>query len=186
LQLNLGVGWTEQVSLMDVCAELTLRIVRAAQEALNPRSSLVGWFFFPAHRQISWSDANQALASASKPLIVAPLVEPGSIAVWSIDTLESSDRKRLEYEFANQRQYFREKLEMLGLNDSDHVETPDGEFRVTVAEFRGWSAEYSIPIGIGMSRSPTPNTARLLIRPPGGGGPPVGWIDVRRPANEEL
>ena len=171
---------------MDACAELTLRLARAAQEALNPRSSLVDWFFFPTHRRRNWSDAAKELAGARKPAVVAPLLEPGSIALWSLDELPSLDRSRVEREFANQRDYLSGKLESLNLKDEDHVETPDGEFRIVVADFRRWAAEYSIAVGIGMAASPNPRTGRILIRPPGGGGPPVGWVESSRPANGQL
>jgi hypothetical protein len=65
----------------------------------------------------------------------------------------------------------------LALDDTDQIETPDGTFSVTVAELRQWATEYAVPVGIGMTASPVPRKGRILIRPPGGGGPPVGWIE---------
>jgi hypothetical protein len=166
---------------MDTCAELTLRLVRAGQEALNPVSSMLDWDFFPEHQHATWSQAREILTQAAKPLIVAPLLESGSVAIWSVAALQPQHRAALEPEFANQCQYVNEKLAALALEDTDHVETPDGTFTLTVAEFRQWAAQYAIHVGIGMTASQVPRTGRILIRPPGGGRP-VGWID--RPANE--
>lgn len=162
---------------MDPCAELTLRIVRAAQEALAPRSSAVDWLLLPEHRRATWPETRELLAAAPKPLIVAPLVEPGWLAFWSAAVLAPADRELLNREFANQREYFAEKLGAIRLNEDGCVETPDGEFDVPVAAFRRWTDEYTVAAGIGMSRSSKPNRARVLIRLPGGGGPPVGWFD---------
>jgi hypothetical protein len=132
---------------MDACAELTLRLVRTGQEALNPRSSLLDWVFFPEHQHATWSQAREILTAAGKPLIVAPLLESGSVAIWSISALQSQHRAALEREFANQCQYFSEKLAALTLDDTDHVETPDGGFTVTVAELRQWATQYTVPDG---------------------------------------
>jgi len=166
---------------MDTCAELTLRLVRAGQEALSPRSSMVDWVFFPEHQHATWAHAREILATADKPLIVAPLLESGSVAIWSISALQPQHRAALEREFANQCQYLNEKLAALALEDTDRIETPDGEFALTVAEFRQWATQYAVFVGIGMTASPVARRGRILIRPPGGGRP-VGWID--RPANE--
>ena len=166
---------------MDACAELTLRLVRAGQEALNPRNSLLDWVFFPEHQHATWSQAREILTAAGKPLIVAPLLESGSVAIWSISALQAQHRTALEREFANQCQYFSEKLAALALDDTDQIETPDGDFTLTVAEFRQWATQYTVSVGIGMTASPVARTGRILIRPPGGGRP-VGWID--RPANK--
>jgi len=166
---------------MDTCAELTLRLVRAGQEALNPVSSMLDWDFFPEQQHATWSQAREILTQATKPLIVAPLLESGSVAIWSLSALQPEHRAALESEFANQCQYFNEKLAALALEDADHVATPDGTFTLTVAQLRQWAAQYAIHVGIGMTASPVAHRGRILIRPPGG-GKPVGWID--RPTNE--
>jgi hypothetical protein len=161
---------------MDVCAELTLRLVRAAQEALNPLSSMLDWVFFPEHQHATWSQAREILAEAPKPLIVAPMLESGSVAIWSVSALQPQHRTVSEREFANQCEYFNEKLTAFALDDTDQVETPDGTFTITVAEFREWATQYAVFIGISMTATPMARRCRILVRPPGGGRP-VGWID---------
>jgi hypothetical protein len=161
---------------MDVYAELTLRLVRAGQEALNPRSSMVDWVFFPDHQRATWSQARAILAEATKPLIVAPLLESGSVAIWSVSALQPQHRTVLEREFTNQCEYFNEKLVGFALDDSDQIETPDGTFTITVAEFRQWATQYTVFVGISITATPVARRGRILIRPPGGGRP-VGWID---------
>ncbi len=167
---------------MDTCAELTLRLVRAGQEALDPRSSMVDWDFYPEHHHATWSQAREILKEAAKPLIVAPLLESGSVAIWSVGALDPKHRAKMEHEFANQCRYLNQKLEMLALGDSDWIETPDGAFTLTVAEFKQWATEYTILVGIGMGASPVARRGRILIRPPGGGRQPVGYYI--QPANE--
>ena len=166
---------------MDTCAELTLRLVRAGQEALSPLTSMADWDFYPEYQRATWAHAREILATADKPLIVAPLLESGQVAIWSISALQPQHRAAAESEFANQCLYLNEKLAALGLEDTDRVETPDGEFALTVAEFRQWATQYAVFVGIGMTASLVAGRGRILVRPPGGGRP-VGWID--RPANE--
>jgi hypothetical protein len=83
---------------MDACAELTLRLVRAGQEALNPRSSMVDWVFFPENQHATWAQAREILTGAAKPLIVVPLLEPGHIAIWSVGALQPQHHSALERE----------------------------------------------------------------------------------------
>ncbi|MGZ3331393.1 MAG: hypothetical protein ACXU9O_11525 [Gemmatimonadaceae bacterium] len=161
---------------MDTCAELTLRLVRAGQEALNPRSSMVDWDFFPEHQHATWSQAREILTQATKPLIVAPLLESGSVAIWSVAALQPQHRAIYERELANQCEYFKEKLATFALDDTDRIETPNGTFTLTVAEFRQWATQYTVLVGISVTATPVAHTGRILIRPPGG-GKPVGWID---------
>jgi hypothetical protein len=160
--------------LIDPCAELTLRLLRVGQEALEPRSSMVDWDFYPEHYHATWAQAREVLKAAAKPVIVAPLLESGSVAIWSIGSLDLENRAKIEREFANQCRYFNEKLEMLALCDSDLIETPDGTFTLTVAELKQWATEYTVLVGIGMVPSPVTKRGRIIIRPPGGGRPPVG------------
>jgi len=162
---------------MDSRAEFTLRIARAAQEALDPRSSMIDWVFFPEHRHVTWPQASEILDKASKPLLVAPLLEPGTIAIWSVNSLRPEQQAALQQEFVNQDEYLSKKLVKIGLSESDYVETPDGLLRITVGDFRRWATEYAVTFGISLTRSLDPHIGRILIRPPGGGRPPIGWID---------
>jgi hypothetical protein len=163
---------------MDRCAEMTLRLVRTGQEALDPRSSLIGWTLFPSIKQMSWSEARDILASAPKPVLVAALIEPGAIALWSMAELEHQGRAALEYQIRNQSEYYDAKLRAIGLATADAIETPDGEFRLSMSDFKQWTHDYCMTvIGVGMGISPSPGVGRLLVRRPGGHQPPIGWID---------
>ena len=157
---------------MDGCAELTLRLVRLAQEHNNPRSVLAQWFFFPEYRAIWWDEARDTLTAAAKPLLVAPLLEPGALALWSVADMAPGARQKVERAFANQAEFYDEKMRVLGLTDdaSISLNTPAGEFALTVAEFRRWHEEYSLAIGVGITAAPR-GGAHLTIRPAGGGRP---------------
>lgn len=163
---------------MDPAAELTLRLIRAGQEALDPKSSLLGWTFFPVIRHLSWSDACDLLAAAPKPVMVAALIEPGTIALWSAPDLDETSKPSLDDQLRNQCAYFDAQLDGLGLAPTDEVETPDQLFRLGVTEFRVWVREYCISvIGVGLSASSRPGTCRLHVRRPGGHQAPIGWED---------
>jgi hypothetical protein len=164
---------------MDVRAELTLRLIRTGQEALDPRSSMVDWMVFPEMTQVSWPGAAEILASAPKPVLVCALVEPGTIALWSMAALAHRGRAALEHQIQNQSGYYDAKLSALGLAVADSIETPDDEFRLSVAEFKEWAREYCITIvGVGMGASPSAGIGRLFVRRPGGHQAPVGWVDA--------
>jgi len=158
---------------MDACAELTLRIVRLVQEHHNPRSSLAYWFFFPEFRKATWTEAREILTAAPKPLLVAPLMESGALATWSISRLESDQRVAAEQQFANQQEYFSEKLRPLQLGDADSIrlDTPAGNLDLLLPDFQRWVRDYAISVGISVNRDSDSRVGRLIIRPPGGGRP---------------
>jgi hypothetical protein len=165
---------------MDPCAALTLHIVRLSQGTLLPRTAMVAWCMLPAGLRTTWDETHALLAAAPKPVVVAPLVESGFMTIWSLRDLGDAERARYEREFASQQAYFAEKLQHLGLRDTDTItlELAIGEHRLRVLELRRWAAEYALPCtGVGLIRGPEARTGRLTIRPPGGGRP-LGWVDA--------
>jgi hypothetical protein len=162
---------------MDVCAELTLRIIRLVQEHDDLTRTSVKWHFFPGERHAPWAAARDILSARPKPVIVAALVEPGALALWSVGALHSPERESCERAFASQIAYFGEKLRVLGLEDADAMSltTPAGELAMTVADFRRWMSEYAVSVGVSLDRSSTSRSGRVVIRPPGGGRP---WFGV--------
>ncbi|HRP08693.1 MAG TPA: hypothetical protein PLL69_09405 [Gemmatimonadales bacterium] len=164
---------------MDPAVELTLRLIRAGQEALNPMSSLSGWVLFPSLKQLQWREARDMLSSVPKPVIVAALVEPGAVALWSAPELTPEGRRSLDAQIRNQRDNFEAMISAIGLDPSDEIETPDQGFRLSVTDFRRWTQDYCISvIGLSLAASSTPRTGRLQVRRPGGHQPPVGWMDA--------
>lgn len=169
---------------MDACSQLTLRLVRAAQEGLEPRSAPIDWTFYPELRRATWPEAAQILEEAPKPLLVAALLESGSVTVWNVKTLQERYRTKIERELANQGQYFSQKIAGLGLSESDPIETPYGDFILSVAEFRVWANEYAVPFGVGMIPSPHPNRGRFIVLPAGGHRAPIGHYPSRATVTE--
>lgn len=158
---------------MDVCAELTLRVIRLVQETEQLYSTSVQWVFFPVGRHARWADARDILAATPKPVLVAALLEPGWIAVWSLGEMSVQDRARAESELENQCGYFDDKIRRLGLGDSDRIAltTFAGEFTMSVADFQRWVREYALSVGISLDKSKVAGTGRIVVRPPGGGRP---------------
>jgi hypothetical protein len=170
---------------MDICAELTLRVARLSQEHKVTRRSLSDWFFVPAFRKATWSEAHDILAAAPKPLIVAPLIEPGYLATWSVEDVDPTQRIGAERHLENLEEYFPEKLRALGLEQAELIlfSAAETELKLTLADFRRWTREYAVAVGVTVDKTPESGVGRLLVRPPGGGGPPLGLpTDTLRPA----
>jgi hypothetical protein len=161
---------------MDIGAELTLQIARLVHERSNPLRSPAYWSFWPHGGRATWSEARHILASAEKPLFVAPLVEPGVLGLWNLDSFNELKRAEFEHQFANQIQYYTEKLALFGLLEEDRVrfEPATPECTLSVSDFLRWARDYAIGVGISIAQSPEPRVARITVRPPGGGGPPLG------------
>lgn len=71
---------------------------------------------------------------------------------------------------------FLEWIPLHGLSATDTLSltTADGPFTLSVAEFMQWSREYATPAGVSVTSTPVPGLGQILVRPPGGGGPPLG------------
>ncbi len=173
-----NVIWTGATPLMDICAEATLRVTRTAQGRSSSQLAAGAWFLMPEFREATWDDARTALSVAPKPIIVTPLLEPGHVGFWSFNGISAMSRSAAEKQLSNQQSYCMAKLRSLGLSDAHTIIIPSAEadFAMPREEFDRWLAEYAIGLGTTLQRAVDPGTARLLLRPPGGGGPPLGWI----------
>ncbi|MDP1860385.1 MAG: hypothetical protein Q8K82_17035 [Gemmatimonadaceae bacterium] len=168
---------------MAPAAELTLLILRLLQGP--PRPPLKEWFLFPSFVSATPERAREFLETTGKPVLVAPLIEPGCVGLWSFSDLELSVRASAERELANRREYFEAKLRAWpdGI-DAVRLQEGDADLRVDLATFRTWSREYYVAVGHGIERDADARVARLTVRPPGGAkifigmpdGP--GWCDA--------
>jgi hypothetical protein len=158
---------------MDVCAELTLRIIRLAQETESLSRTWVEWVIFPDGRYASWAGTRDVLAATPKPVMIAALLEPGWIAMWPLADMSAADRAHAGAELENQRDYFDKKLRILGLGNDDRMTltTLAGELTVSVADFRRWTSEYALSVGLSIDKSKVAGVGRITVRPPGGGRP---------------
>lgn len=162
---------------MDASAELTLRILRTVQEHRGAVASEANWTFVPDGRRVPWAEARELLAAMPKPVIVAPLTEPGYLSVWVLDRLSDQERTMGVKSMANQKEYYLSKLETCALGDAGVIElvVPTGRLTLSVPEFDRWSKEYVLSVGVTLNATATPGLARILIRPPGGSAAPIGW-----------
>ena len=46
-----------------------------------------------------------------------------------------------------------------------------GTSEISVADFRQWTHDYAVSLGVTIQTTPTPHVGRILVRPPGGGRP---------------
>ncbi|HEY9226251.1 MAG TPA: hypothetical protein VIP11_06375 [Gemmatimonadaceae bacterium] len=159
----------------DIAAELTLRVARFLQMPDGPPASPARWFFVPEFYSAGWDEAGSLLAEAPKPLIVAPLPDPGFLGTWFLGALKGVHRSRAEHQLQNQQAFFAAQLQHLGLTDTHTIVFESGadESVVDVATFKRWLQEYVVCAGSTLQRSaPAPHSAALLIRRPHGGWSP--------------
>ena len=168
---------------MNSSIDLCLLLVRLAQGALGPRSSMLDWDLVPDGRILSWPEARLSLGAHPTPVVVAPLLEPGSMSLWSVPAMAEEQRCYWQSQIANQQSFYAEQIQHLRLAESDpvSVELPAGQYTVTVEAFRQWAAAYVVAtVGVGLIRGPDRKSGRLIIRVPGGCAPPLGDLDGGR------
>jgi len=165
---------------MDIGAELTLQIACRVHECGEPPRSFAFWSLLLDVRRATWAEARAVLAAAPKPVLVAPLLEPGGLAVWTLDDLHGTRRADFEHEMANQIAGFTEILKRCELGDDDRIrfEPAVPAFEMSVREFRQWTREYAMYLGISIAKVPGARVGRLVVRPPGGNAPPLGDVRV--------
>ena len=161
---------------MDKCAELTVRLVQLLQEDAIKLKPTFGWSVVPQLQTRTWEEAREALSAAPKPVLVAPLLEPGQLAFWSVSALEEVTRERLTREFANQSEYYTEKLQVCKLDGGAtlRLQSADSELALSMAEFRAWFRDYSLLAGVTVQTTADPNVGAIVVRPAGGGRAPLG------------
>ena len=100
---------------MDIGAELTLQIARFAQDRSDAPRSAARWFLLPGSTPLTWAEARDALAALPKPVLVAPLSEPGLLGVWLPGFLDEERRRWLHAQRANATEYWQAKLSVCGV-----------------------------------------------------------------------
>jgi hypothetical protein len=162
---------------MDSGAELTLQIIRRVQRHSHGEARRFpdSWSFWPRGLRAGWPDARDLLTALPKPILVAPLLEPGMLGLWTDEGFDNAQRHAFAQQLANQVQYYSEKLAALNV-------PPDGQVRfgpavspsaIGVDAFLQWATEYGLSVGISLAASPDPGVAIITVRPPGGAGPPL-------------
>ena len=148
-------------------AELALHIVRFVQMPVASADWPEDWVFVLASRRLDRAGAVDFLAKAPKPLFVAPLVEPGMLAIWHASALVGEERRRIEHEFANQVEAVASRVSDLGLSEASRIlfETAAGRVDLTVAEFRMCFRDFAVIAGWSLIKGPDRDyPARLVIR----------------------
>lgn len=159
---------------MDTGAELTLQITRRVQAHARPDVSQESglWTIWPRGERLDWDGARALLGCLPKPVLVAPLLEPGMLGLWTVETLDEAHRQVVDRGIANQVQYYAEKLTALGAEQGP-VRFGSGapSYAMTRDEFLHWATEYAINVGISLETSTEAGVARVRVRPSGGGPP---------------
>jgi hypothetical protein len=161
----------------DVRAELTLRIIRMAQERSTSCELNGAWTFVPDMRAVDWITGRQRLAAMSKPLLVGVLLCPGQLMTWPVAEIAEPHRAKLERERAILDEYFTEKLGVCGLGPSGAVRLEGGDAPLVLSrdEFMQWCREYLLlTVGLTARSTTEVDEARLVIYVPPEGSPPLG------------
>ncbi len=151
---------------MDLCAELTLHVLRFVQSPDDPPVSPAKWHFVPDGVQVAWPEARRLLRDAVKPIIVAPLAEPGMIGTWGVAALTGMARARAEHNLANQVNFLRGFAAEHGLRQDDSIlfETAADRLVLSLAELDRWLHDYGIHMGWTLSDQPAGECrARMLV-----------------------
>ena len=160
---------------MDLCAELTLQVVRHVQQPREAPASPREWVFVPEGRRANWIVARDLLSAARKPLIVSPLAECGMIGTWAMHALHDEHLARAEHGVANQQQWLAEHADHYRWTASDLVvfETEGDKLELPLTELQRWLQEYAVIVGWTVGEGPDANRpVRLSIcRPTGDWSP---------------
>ncbi len=160
---------------MDTGAELTLRIVQRAQSYVRPDVPQAPdlWLLWPCGECLDWISTRTTLGALTKPLLVAPLLEPGMLGLWPIDTLDEAHRQVVTHGVVNQVQYYTHKLAALGVEHGPiRFESGTSQCEMSRDEFLHWATEYAINVGISLEAAPDAASARVRIVP-SRGRPPI-------------
>lgn len=161
---------------MNTGAELTLQIVRLAQSHASGDVARARplWLFWPHGERRDWEGARELLGHLAKPVLVAPLVEPGMLGLWTVDMLDAAHRPAVERQISNQVQYFADKLAALKISQGPvRFGSDTSAYEMTRDEFLQWATEHMINLGLSLQRSADGSAARVLVLPSRGGAPPL-------------
>src|SRR5436190_10481873 len=159
---------------MDTGAELTLQIVRRAQSYARPDVPLApdSWLLWPGGERLDWVSARARLGALAKPLLVAPLLEPGMLGLWTIDALDEARKQVVGHGVATQVRYYAEKLAALGVEHGPiRFKSGTSEYSMSREEFLHWATEYAINVGISLEVAADALGARVRILPSRGRPP---------------
>jgi hypothetical protein len=159
---------------MDTGAELTLQIARRAQSRARPDVPQAPdlWLLWPGGERLDWVRARARLGALGKPLLVAPLLEPGMLGIWPIDMLDEERKRAVGRGLANQVQYYAEKLVALGVEDGPiRFASGSSPYEMSRDEFLHWATEYAINVGITLEAAADGASARVRILPARGRPP---------------
>ena len=159
---------------MDTGAELTLQIVRRTQSYARPDVAQApdSWLLWPGGERLDWVSTRTRLGALGKPLLVAPLLEPGMLGLWSTDTLDEERQQAVRRGITDQVRYYADKLVALGVEGGPiRFESGTSQCEMSRDEFLRWASEYAINVGISLEAAADAAGARVRILPSRGRPP---------------
>jgi hypothetical protein len=129
-------------------AQLSLHIARFLHAPADDRRSPVRWRLLPSLAEQTFSDACASLATLPKPIVFAPLTEPGSVYVAPLATLAAGDASAWQWHHKNQVDNFGPFMSALGASDDDVLAFGRDEdvIETRVSVLRQWTQEYLVPL----------------------------------------
>ena len=158
-------------------AELALHIARFVQMPVGSAEWPEHWEFVLRGGRYSRTEAAEVLARSPKPVLVAPLLEPGMLALWPADALDEEGRSRFDHDFANQVEAVAGRIRDLELTDSSRIlfVTAAGRVVLSAAECRACFRAYAVLAGWNLVKGPDgDHPASLVIRRSDGQWSPGG------------
>jgi hypothetical protein len=134
---------------MDHAAQLALRICRFVQMPLNSPDWPREWRFVPGGGRADREEAIKLLVDAPKPVIIAPLVEPGMLATWCVANMSGEPRRRVDHDFANEVGWVERFAAELSLSETDEVifDSASDRFMLTLIELRAFFRDVAVIAG---------------------------------------
>lgn len=159
---------------MNTKAELTLQVVRRVQENARPDlPEFPGrWVIWPGGERVDWEGARSLLERQPKPVLVSPLLEPGMLGLWTLDSLAAERREVARRGIASQVQYYADKLTAIGVAHGPvRFGSAASSHELTRDDFLRWATEYAINVGISLEPAEGGAVARVRVLSSLGGTP---------------
>jgi hypothetical protein len=158
-------------------SQLSLHIARFLHAPADARRSPVRWRLLPDLTERTFVDACSTLQSLPKPLIFAPLTEPGSIYVTPVAMLDDDTARRWQWHHRNQITNFTPFMTRLRAADDDTIAfgREDDVVETRISVLRRWTEEYLVPLQVTITADPARASYHWLVIRHGDGCWSHGW-----------
>jgi len=141
-----------------VAARLAVAMAQFAQSTPASReapSSPWRWQLVPDGRRFSYQELLDVLEDLPKPVCIAPAMNPGVLAVWTVEDVHPTQRDRILWELRNQATVLQERFAGVEIPDeaSVRLELHGDAIDATLGDVRAFAAAF-LHMGCGWRVAP--------------------------------